>query len=170
MEGLWVLCVLQKKGSSPIFVDSVSGRSGRKNGLHYSCLKESQKQLLATRKVFLSTWVKHLWIYCLELYRTWYFGPKEEYFSEKIGSFTQNVAGVCYTTDRANHFASSAVKTGPIMKWQMSTRCFRSPMLVVIREQESFAVHKTLIKWNLFLKHIIFGWLASFLEIIFSRE
>ena len=38
--------------------------------------------------------------YCLARVVFW---PKKEYFSEKIGSFTGNLAGsVCYTTDRAN--------------------------------------------------------------------
>ena len=103
----------------------------------------------------------YLWIYCLELYNgIGILAKRGIFFRENWFLYSESGRGVLYHWPGQSiciQLSSSGVQTGPITKWQMSTRCFSSPMLVVIREPESHlenrcsAKNSPLVKWNLFL-------------------
>ena len=122
---------------------------------------EPQKQLLATQRVYLSN-VEFIFEYTVWSYTTvLVFWPKRGiFFRENWFLYSESGRGVLYHWPGQSiciQPSSPGVKTGPITKWQMSTRCFSSPMLVVIREPESHlenrcsAKNSPLVKWNLFL-------------------
>ena len=150
--------VFANKGSKPIYGASLPGLSARKTNypvLGFPCLFNLWR--ITPWTIFDQMYIRILFK-SVQLVVFW---PKRGiFFWENWLLYSESGRGVLYHWPGQSiciQPSSSGVKTGPITKWQMSTRCFSSPMLVVIREPESHlenrctAKNSPLVKWNLFL-------------------